>query len=58
MALEYLFGRVTPGGIIVFDDFGWMVNQNQMIAELKYMALRGHMVLELSTGQGVVIKHA
>jgi len=58
MALEHLFDRVTVGGIIVFDDFGWMVNQNQMIAELKFMAQREHMVLELPTGQGVVIKHA
>ena len=58
LALEHLFDRVTPGGVIVFDDFGWTCNVNQMSAELAYMNQRGHQVLELPTGQGVVIKHA
>ncbi|HEY5139274.1 MAG TPA: TylF/MycF/NovP-related O-methyltransferase [Methylococcales bacterium] len=58
LALEYLFDRVTNGGFIVFDDFGWTCNVNQMTAELAFMNERGHLVLELPTGQGVVIKHA
>ena len=58
LALERLFDRVTPGGMIVFDDFGWTSNINQMKAELAFMNQRGHPVLELPTGQGVVIKHA
>jgi len=57
LALEHLFDRVTPGGIIVLDDFGWIANKNQMLSELKFMAEREHMVLELPTGQGMVIKH-
>ena len=58
LALEHLFDRVTPGGVIVFDDFGWTCNVNQMSAELAFMNQHGHHVLELPTGQGVVIKHA
>jgi O-methyltransferase len=58
LALEHLFDKVTPGGVIVFDDFGWTCNANQMKAELAFMNQRGHHVLELPTGQGVVIKHA
>jgi O-methyltransferase len=58
LALEHLFERVTPGGIIVFDDFGWTCNVNQMTSELAFMKQRGHHVLELPTGQGIVIKHA
>jgi O-methyltransferase len=58
LALEHLFDRVTPGGIIVFDDFGWTCNVNQMTSELAFMKERGHQVLELPTGQGIVIKHA
>lgn len=58
LALEHLFDRVTLGGFIVFDDFGWTCNVNQMTAELAFMKERGHPVLELPTGQGVVIKHA
>lgn len=57
LALEYLFDKVTPGGMIVFDDFGWSCNANQMKAELAFMNERGHHILELPTGQGVVIKH-
>lgn len=58
LALEHLFDKVTPGGLIVFDDFGWMSNASQMTSELAFMNQRGHHVLELPTGQGVVIKHA
>jgi hypothetical protein len=58
LALENLFDKVTPGGMIVFDDFGWTCNENQMKAELEFMNERNHQVLELPTGQGLVIKHA
>ena len=57
MALEHLFDRVTTGGIIVFDDFGWNSAINQCKAEMAFMRKRGHSVLELPTGQGLVIKH-
>lgn len=58
LALEYLFDRVISGGFIVFDDFGWTCNANQMSAELAFMNERGQHIMELPTGQGVVIKHA
>lgn len=58
LALEHLFNKVTLGGFIIFDDFGWMSNFNQMTAELAFMTERGHTVMELPTGQGLVIKHA
>lgn len=58
LALDHLFNKVTPGGFIVLDDFGWQCNKNQMSAELKFMNERGQHVMELPTGQGVVIKHS
>ena len=58
LALEHLFDKLTPGGFIVFDDFGWMSNRNQMSAELAFMNERGQHVMELPTGQGLVIKMA
>jgi len=58
LALEHLFERVVPGGFIVLDDFGWACNKNQNIAEMKFMNERQHQVLELPTGQGVILKHA
>lgn len=56
-ALEALFEKVSPGGYILLDDFGWDISQNQAIAELEFMRDRGHSILELPTGQGLIIKH-
>jgi hypothetical protein len=55
--LEVLFDRVVPGGVIVFDDYGWEVFRRQREAEDRFMASRGHAILELPTGQGLVVKH-
>jgi O-methyltransferase len=54
--LDRLFDRVLPGGVVVFDDYGWEMFHNQKQAEDDFMRRRGHEILELPTGQGVVIK--
>jgi hypothetical protein len=56
-ALEVLFDRVTPGGFVIFDDYGWSGYQAQQVAEDAFMQARGHRILELPTGQGLLIKH-
>lgn len=56
-ALEMLFDRLTPGGILILDDYGWGGYAQQHIQESAWMRARGHHVLELPTGQGMVIKH-
>ena len=55
-ALEVLFDRVSPGGLIVFDDYGWLGYKAQMRAEDAFMAERGYRILELPTGQGLLLK--
>ena len=55
-ALEVLFDRISPGGIIVFDDYGWRLYQKQKEAADGFMAARGQVILELPTGQGLMIK--
>lgn len=55
-ALELLFDRVAPGGIVIFDDYGWLLHAKQKEAEDRFMAERGHKILELPTGQGLLIK--
>lgn len=55
-ALEALFDRVTPGGVIVLDDYGWIAYKAQQIAERDWFARRGYFVLELPTGQGLVLR--
>jgi len=54
--LERLFERVVPGGVIVFDDYGWKLFHRQKEAEDEFMRQRGYEVLELPTGQGLVVK--
>jgi glycosyltransferase involved in cell wall biosynthesis len=55
-ALDVLFDRVSPGGIIVFDDYGWSAYQRQKVSADEFMREHGHSVLELPTGQGMVVK--
>lgn len=55
-ALDALFDRVTSGGYIVFDDYGWYLARKQKTAIDDFFTPRGYTVLELPTGQGLVIK--
>lgn len=55
-ALELLFDRIVPGGMIVLDDYGWLGFHEQKQAEDVFFAERGYRVLELPTGQGLLVK--
>ena len=55
-ALDALYDRLTPGGVIVFDDYGWAVAHRQKAAEDQWFAARGLKILQLPTGQGLFIK--
>lgn len=55
-ALEVLFDRVVPGGMIIFDDYGWQAYSAQKDQENAFMDARGYAILELPTGQGLVVK--
>ncbi len=55
-ALEFFFDRVENGGIIFLDDYGKKVFRSQTAVADSFFAARNHAVLELPTGQGMVIK--
>jgi len=55
-ALEVLFDRISPGGMIVFDDYGWTGYRAQKDAADIFLRQRSLAVLELPTGQGLVVK--
>lgn len=55
-ALEFLFDRVSPGGLILFDDFCWTTARAQYDAETAWFAARGLRILPLPTGQGLFLK--
>ena len=56
--LETLIDRLSPGGIIVLDDYGWASARAQHNAEAAWFSARGYHVLPLPTGQGVFVKPA
>lgn len=55
-ALEVLFERMVPGAVVVLDDYGWLGYRAQKLAEDPWFAKRGYRVLELPTGQGLLIR--
>ncbi|CAN1521301.1 hypothetical protein MCEMSEM23_01094 [Rhabdaerophilaceae bacterium] len=54
--LEFLFERMSPGAIVLLDHFGWLHYRAQRQALEAWFSKRGYHVLELPTGQGLVIK--
>ena len=55
-AMERLFDRLATGGIVVLDDYGWTGYRDQKAAADAFAADRGLSVLELPTGQGMLLK--
>jgi O-methyltransferase len=55
-ALEVLFDRMSPGAVLILDDYGWAGYAEQKPAADKFVNARGHSILELPTGQGLLIK--
>ncbi len=55
-ALERLFDKVVTGAVIILDDYGWAAYRAQKDGEDNFFAQRGLQVLELPTGQGLVLK--
>lgn len=56
-ALDALFHRMVPGGILILDDYEWSgPYRHQKLAEDPWFEARGYRVIPLPTGQGIVIK--
>jgi len=55
-ALEIIYERMVPGGIIVFDDFGFRRYRESHDMEMAFFRARGDVVWESPTGQGLFIK--
>ncbi len=56
-ALKRIIPALLPGGVIVLDDYGWWGYREQKEAEDPLFAEHGLEVLELPTGQGVVLNN-
>lgn len=55
--LQTLFDRVTTGGMIVLELFGRREHRELMLAARKFAKSHGHEILELPTGQGLLVRH-
>lgn len=56
-ALDALFDKVVPGGIIILDDYEWAGPYRvQKLKEDPWFDSRGYKVMPIPTGQGLVIK--
>jgi O-methyltransferase len=55
-ALDALFDRIVPGGLVVLDDYEWSGYRKQKLAEDPWFEARHYRVFPLPTGQGIVIK--
>lgn len=56
-ALEHLFDRVVPGGMVILDDYEWSGSYRaQKCAEDPWFQARDYRVIPLPTGQGLVVK--
>ena len=47
---------MVDGGQILLDDYGWLTYREQKAAEDVFFGRYGVPVLELPTGQGLVVK--
>ena len=56
-AFEYFWPRMAAGGVIVFDDYNWVLCQSQKHAIDDYARAIGRQVLSLPTGQGLLVNN-
>jgi hypothetical protein len=54
-ALDSLFDRMTPGAIVLLDDFGLLYYRENCSNTLSWLKHRGYTPVELPTCQGLVI---
>lgn len=54
--LERFYDRLTPGACVVLDDYGHSAHWRQKDMADEFAAARGKMILELPTGQGLLIR--
>ena len=56
--LEAIYDRVSIGGIIILDDYGFLRYKKSQIREYDFFSKRGDVVFECPTGQGLFIKRS
>lgn len=55
-ALDFFYPALQPGGVIIFDDYGWEGFEDQREVIDSFFSDKIEQILVLPTGQGVVIR--
>ena len=55
-AMEHFWDKLIPGAIVLMDDYGWLAYINQKKALDAFAASKGAKILNLPTGQGLLLK--
>ncbi|VTR93087.1 Uncharacterized protein OS=Candidatus Nitrospira defluvii GN=NIDE3429 PE=4 SV=1: TylF [Gemmata massiliana] len=55
-AIEYFWPKLTPGAVVVFDDYGWEKYAEQQQILDAFARREGVMIATLASGQGLLIK--
>ena len=57
--ISELFPRVSPGGMVIIESYGHNFGPYKEIQPMMdyWAASVGHMICELPTGQGLIVKH-
>jgi hypothetical protein len=55
-ALRFFWPKLSPGAVVIFDDYGWKSHRSQREAIDVCGEELGFIVLELPTGQGMLIR--
>jgi len=55
-AIEYFWDRITPGGVVLLDDYGWDDHEEQKETLDEFAASKGVEVVGMATGQGTILK--
>jgi O-methyltransferase len=56
--LERLWERMPAGAVVLVNDFGWAPYAEQTARHAEWFGARGEAILELPTGQGLIVKKA
>jgi len=55
-SLKFFYPRLSPGGVIVMDDYGFLTCPGATKAAHEFMADKPEYIIGLPTGQGVIIR--
>ncbi|MES2606304.1 MAG: TylF/MycF/NovP-related O-methyltransferase [Pseudomonadota bacterium] len=55
-AIEFFWDRLSPGALVVLDDYGWRDYLPQKLSMDEFAASKGIEILRLPTGQGLIIR--